>query len=114
VLAHLDYPKRYWPDGATYDPSRYEDQFRTVLRAAAKRGTVLEVNTTRNEDDPGRYLCPGPGVLRWWREEGGSAISFGSDAHRPEALAVGFGLAREVAEAAGFRPGDDTAAFWVR
>src|SRR5438552_672192 len=47
VLAHLDYPKRYWPAEAPYDPRDFEAELRTVLRAAARRGTVLEVNTTR-------------------------------------------------------------------
>jgi histidinol-phosphatase (PHP family) len=114
VLAHLDYPKRYWPAGATYDAARYEPEMRAILKALVRRGSVLEINTTRNETDPDRYLCPGPLPLAWWREEGGSAVSFGSDAHRPDALAVGLGLAREIAEAAGFRPQDDPAAFWVR
>jgi histidinol-phosphatase (PHP family) len=114
VLAHLDYPKRYWPAGATYDATRYEGELRTILRAAAARGLVLELNTTRNEDEPARYLCPGLTVLRWWREEGGSAISFGSDAHSPEQLGVGFRQARAIAESAGFRGQDDPSAYWVR
>ena len=114
VLAHLDYPKRYWPAGATYDVKRHEEEVRAILRAAARRGSVLEINTTRNEVEPDRYLCPGPVVLKWWREEGGGAISFGSDAHNPDALAIGFRLARDVAEAAGFRPQQDPATFWVR
>ncbi len=114
VLAHLDYPKRYWPAGETYDAAQYEGPFRTILRAAALHGRVLEVNTTRNDQEPDRYLCPGLTVLKWWREEGGRAISFGSDAHTPSALGVGLGIARAAAEAAGFRPQADPTAFWVR
>ena len=114
VLAHLDYPKRYWPADATYDVTRYEEEIRTILRAAARRGLVLELNTTRSEEKPERYLCPGPAVLKWWREEGGPAVSFGSDAHSPEQLGVGLRQARAVAEAAGFSPQADPAAFWVR
>src|SRR2546425_787510 len=83
------------------------------LRAAAARGTVLELNTMRGRD-PARFLCPGPVVLDWWREEGGRALSFGSDAHRPETIAAGFGLAQEVAAAAGFNPSDDPNGFWLR
>ena len=84
-----------------------------MLRAAAVRGVALEVNTTRGRD-PARFLCPGPMVLNWWREEGGGAVSFGSDAHSPEHLAAGFDLAQELATAAGFKPRDDPLAFWVR
>ena len=113
VLAHLDYPKRYWPVGVAYDEASFEEEFRAVLRAAALRGVALEVNTTRGRD-PVRFLCPGQVVLNWWREEGGRDISFGSDAHSPEHLAAGFDLAREMVTAAGFRPPDDPLAFWVR
>jgi histidinol-phosphatase (PHP family) len=113
VLAHLDYPKRYWPAETRYDECGFEGEFREALRAAAARGVALELNTTRG-GDPSRYLCPGPAVLRWWREEGGEAVSFGSDAHSPGHVAAGFALAQEVAEAAGFRPQADPAAFWLR
>jgi histidinol-phosphatase (PHP family) len=113
VLAHLDYPKRYWPPGFSYSEAPYEDEFRTILRAAAKRDAVLELNTTRG-GDPARCLCPGPVALGWWREEGGRAISFGSDAHSPEKLVAGFEHAQAVAEAAGFKPQDDPLAFWLR
>lgn len=113
VLAHLDYPKRYWPEAPAYDESKFEDEFRTIFRAAAQSELVLEVNTTRG-GEPARFLCPGPVLLGWWREEGGRAVSFGSDAHRPDHLAEGFEVAREVAAAAGFRASDDPLAFWVR
>jgi histidinol-phosphatase (PHP family) len=112
ILAHLDYPKRYWPRDSAFDEKLFEDLFRLVLRAAAKRGVVLELNTTRG-GDARRYLCPGRVVLSWWREEGGRAVSFGSDAHSPTALAAGFGLARELAAAAGFSPQEDPSAFWM-
>lgn len=109
VLAHLDYPKRYWPKGSEYNEQPLEEEFRTVLRAAARRGAVLELNTTR-----GGILCPGPVPLRWWHEEGGEAVSFGSDAHAPDAIALGFDAARQAAEAAGFGPGRDLLDFWRR
>ena len=112
VLAHIDYPKRYLPAGVPYDDRAFEEEFRTVLRAAAKRDSVLEINTTRG-GAPGRYLSPGPNVVRWWREEGGGAISLGSDTHSPKHLAAGFEYARDVAEAAGFKAQDDPLAFWM-
>jgi histidinol-phosphatase (PHP family) len=112
VLAHLDYPKRYWPEGSTFDEARFEDELRGVLRALAKRGAALEINTTRGRE-PERGLCPGPTTVRWWREEGGRALAFGSDAHAPEVLAAGFELAAQVAEAAGFQPQDDPSAYWL-
>jgi histidinol-phosphatase (PHP family) len=114
VLAHLDYPKRYWPDGmASYREEDYEEQLRAVLRAAAKRGCVLEVNTTRGSGDV-KKLCPGLTVIRWWHEMGGVAVSFGSDAHAPDQIGGGFKLATQIVEAAGFKPAPDPMALWRR
>jgi len=114
VLAHLDYPKRYWPHAElTYREEDHEEEIRAVLRAAAARGSVLEVNTTRGAE-PRRGLCPGPTVLRWWVEAGGRAVSLGSDAHEADRIARGFELASELVEAAGFRPNDDPTGYWLR
>ena len=114
VLAHLDYPKRYWPHAELpYRDEDHEEEIRAVLRAAAARGTALEVNTTRGAE-PHRGLCPGPSVLGWWVEAGGRAVSLGSDAHDPQRIANGFELASEMIEAAGFRPNDDPTGYWLR
>jgi histidinol-phosphatase (PHP family) len=63
VLAHIDYPLRCWPQRAgPVVIERFEDEFRTVLRALAASGRALEVNL--------RVPLPAA-VLRWWREAGG-------------------------------------------
>ena len=46
------------------------------------------------------------------REEGGTALSFGSDAHLPGYVGERFREAAGRAEAAGFRPGRDPFDFW--
>jgi histidinol-phosphatase (PHP family) len=110
TLAHLDYPKRYWLDGlAPYREEDYEAEIRAILVAAARTGRVLEVNTTR-----GRTLCPDITVVRWWREVGGQAVQYGSDAHQPDKVAEGFMLATQMVEAAGFKPAADPMALWRR
>ena len=110
TLAHLDYPKRYWLEGAApYREQDYEEEMRVILRAAAQSGRVLEVNTTR-----GNVLCPGHIVLRWWREAGGRAVSFGSDAHDPDKIAAGFEPARQMVESVGFKPAKDPTDYWRR
>jgi histidinol-phosphatase (PHP family) len=110
TLAHIDYPKRYWLDGAApYREEDYEDDIRAILSAAARTGRVLEVNTTR-----GDTLCPDITVVRWWREVGGQAVSYGSDAHQPDKVASGFELATQMVEAAGFKPAADPMALWRR
>ncbi len=106
VLAHVDYPVRYWPAGGpAYDPVDFEVDYRQVLSALAATGRVLEVNTR---------VPLHLEVVRWWHDEGGQAISFASDAHEPGALAAGFADAVQLAQAAGFRPAGDPLAFWAR
>jgi histidinol-phosphatase (PHP family) len=110
TLAHIDYPKRYWLNGeAPYHEHDYESEIRAVLTAAASTGRVLEVNTTR-----GRVLCPDITVVRWWREVGGQAVQYASDAHDPDKVAEGFKLATQMVESAGFKPAKDPMALWRR
>jgi histidinol-phosphatase (PHP family) len=110
TLAHIDYPKRYWLDGVSpYREDDYEEELRAVLGAAARTGRVLEVNTTR-----GDVLCPDLKVVRWWREAGGQAVQYGSDAHQPDKVALGFKIATQMVEAAGFRPAQDPVSLWRR
>jgi len=110
TLAHIDYPKRYWLDGiAPYREKDYEEQIRAVLAAAARTGRVLEVNTTRGE-----FLCPDITVVRWWREMGGQAVQYGSDAHQPDRVAEGFLKATQMVESAGFKPARDPVSLWRR
>ncbi len=110
TLAHLDYPKRYWPEGAAgYQEKDYESEIRAVLQAAARTGHVLEVNTTR-----GDRLCPDLTVVRWWREVGGQAVQYGSDAHSPDKIAAGFQVATQMVESAGFKPAHDPVSLWRR
>ena len=45
--------------------------------------------------------------MRWWYEEGGGAVSFGSDAHVPLRVGALFDVAVDIVAAAGFRPGRD-------
>ena len=107
VLAHVDFPRRYWPGGSDrYSEKDYEEEYRAVFRALAGTGRALEVNTT----------SPLASVdqVRWFHEEGGAAVSFGSDAHQPAGVGQYFDLAVDVVEAAGFRPGRDAFDFWRR
>src|ERR1700735_548829 len=105
VLAHLDFPRRYWPKGAhLYREEPFEEEYRAVLRALASSGRVLEVNT--------KSPLASVDLVRWWREEGGTAVPFGSDAHLPRRVGDRFKLAVDVVEAAGFKAGRDPFDFW--
>jgi histidinol-phosphatase (PHP family) len=105
VLAHLDFPRRMWPRAAgPYEEQAFEAEYRAVLSALAGSDRVLEVNT--------KSPLVSAGLLGWWREAGGRAVSFGSDAHQPWRVGDKFKLAVDVVEAAGFRPGRDRFDFW--
>jgi histidinol-phosphatase (PHP family) len=106
VVTHLDYAVRYWPEEAEgpFDPRDFEEELRGAMRAIAESGRALEINTRRLR----------PWIPQWWAEEGGRAVSFGSDAHRPLALAANFPEATAMLEALGFRPGNDPRELWHR
>jgi histidinol-phosphatase (PHP family) len=89
-----------------YDDSDFEEEYRAVFRALASSGRALEINT--------RSPMASVSQLRWWWEEGGDAVSFGSDAHQPLRVGELFDVAVDIAEAAGFRPGRDRFDFWRR
>jgi len=106
VFNHIDYAVRYWPTDAAgpFDPRRFEDGFRQGMRAIAGSDRALELNTKRLW----------PWIPQWWSEEGGRAVSFGSDAHGPDSLAANFPEAMAMAEHFGFTPGSLPEDFWTR
>jgi histidinol-phosphatase (PHP family) len=87
------------------DPTAFEEEFRHALRATAQSGRALEINTR---------LPLQSTVLTWWHEEGGDAVTFGSDAHLPSFVAHGFAEAAQMAEAHGFRSGQNPYDLWGR
>lgn len=107
VFCHIDYAVRYWPKDQVgpFNPYDFEDEFRHVMRALAESDRALELNV----GGPIR-----PWIPQWWSEEGGRAITFGSDAHIPSALAGNFYEAMAMAECFGFRPGPEPEDFWRR
>lgn len=108
VLAHCDYPRRYWPTrrAGQYHETDFEEEYRAVFAALAASGRALEINT--------RSPMASTELVRWWRQEGGDAVSFGSDAHDPYSVGHEFALAVDIVEAAGFTSGRDRHDFWRR
>lgn len=106
VFTHLDYAVRTWPvsTAGPFDPRSFEDRLRAALRSIAEGDRALEMNTRRLWS----------WIPEWWADAGGKAVSFGSDAHTPEAIASGFPEAVAMLEHFGFRPGSRPEDFWVR
>jgi len=107
VLTHIDYAARSWPveEHGPFDHTRFEDGFRQAMRALAASGRALEMNT-------GRPLRPW--IPQWWAEEGGRAVSFGSDDHATDGLAANFPEAVALLDHVGFAPGRRPEDFWTR
>jgi hypothetical protein len=69
----------------------------TALRALARSGRALEINTSG-------WLPLDASLLNWWHAEGGTTVSFGSDAHDPASIGREFASAAAMARAVGFGP----------
>jgi histidinol-phosphatase (PHP family) len=101
VLGHLDVVARTGYDVyGEYDPLRFEDIIREILRTCINRGIVPEVNAGAVRRSLQR-LMPGLETLRWYVEMGGDRVVLGSDAHRPEQVGLNLDMALEAARAAG-------------
>lgn len=90
TIGHLDLPKRYAPGThRSYDPSCYRDRLRPLFRAMIDHGVAFEINTSGLRQRP-KTSMPGPAIVRWYAEDGGTLITTGTDSH--SAQTVGSGL----------------------
>lgn len=103
VLGHLDVPIRTaFTIYGSYEPHRYENLIRPVLRNCIEHGIALDINTSALRRSA-HVLLPGLEILRWYVEMGGELVTLGSDAHRPEQVASHFDVALEAIREAGLR-----------
>ena len=103
VLGHLDYISRYVPKGdTTYSYERFSDQIDAILKYLADHDKGLDFNSKVLYKDPAADPNPCPAALKRFKELGGRIITFGSDAHKPEAIACGFDRMRRIALDCGF------------
>src|ERR1700728_3582855 len=59
VLAHLDFPRRYWPKGPhLYREAPFEEDYRAVLRALASRPASATVSSWRSTSSRRRASAP--------------------------------------------------------
>ena len=104
VIGHLDLMKRY--AGENYRYQDYAPLIDRILQTAVRRGIGLEINASNLDATggaaPGEFF-PGDPVLARYRELGGEIITFGSDAHRPEAVGRHAEAAAERLRRLGFR-----------
>ncbi len=103
-LAHLTYPLRYivGEHGIPVDMARYMPQIDEILRALAKGGKALEVNTSGLRQAIGQTM-PHLDLVRRFRALGGRFVTVGSDAHCAADLGKGIAEGYDLLRAAGFR-----------
>ncbi len=90
ILGHFDYIARYspYPESVTY--SDFKDVFDAILTKLVKGGKSFEINTKTYHFYRGKETLLDVNILRRFKELGGEAISFGSDAHGVERLGENF------------------------
>ncbi len=102
VLAHFDYVFKQVPDLAeTWRTARYWERVDGILARCIAGGVALEVNSHHIEDR-GLGLAADAEILAHYRRLGGRRVTVGSDAHRPSAVAHGFGRVEAVLREVGF------------
>ncbi len=80
-IGHLDIPKRYLPgDRRDYDPLRYRNRLVGVFDAMIRTGVAFEINTSGIRQAP-KASMPGPPIVRWYADVGGTRITTGTDSH---------------------------------
>ncbi len=103
TLGHLDYIIRYGPSrGSCFSYAAYADFIDPILELLISRGKCLEVNTGGYKAGLG-MPNPNSDILKRYRELGGERITIGSDAHRPEQIALEFDRAEALLSSLGFR-----------
>lgn len=104
ILGHYDYIVRY-PDykEVTIYYSDFADVLDSILTFLVQNGKTLEINTKTYQLYRGRHPELDITILKRFRELGGEAVSFGSDAHDITRIADRFDWCRQTALAAGLR-----------
>jgi histidinol-phosphatase (PHP family) len=96
ILGHLDLVKKFG-----YRPTRtLESELAHLVDRIARAGVLVEINTA-GLHKPAAEAYPTLDILRRL-SAAGVAITFGSDAHRPEEVGRDFDHAAELAQAAGY------------
>jgi histidinol-phosphatase (PHP family) len=89
TIGHLDIPKRYLPKTLrTYEPSRYREPLARLFKTLIESDTAFEINTSGLRQTP-KTSMPGPAIVRWYVEAGGSLITTGSDSHAAQTIGSG-------------------------
>lgn len=104
VVGHFNVIDRYLPK--IPEPSDYKtsmDIIKSVLVAIIEAGKGLEINTSSFRYGMGERTTPSREILSLYRDLGGEILTLGSDAHRPDHVAMDLDAATQLALSLGFR-----------
>ncbi len=89
TIGHLDIPKRYAPAShRDYDPLAFREALAPVFAAMIRTETAFEINTSGLRQTP-KASMPGPSIVRWYVDAGGSLITTGTDSHAAQTVGAG-------------------------
>ncbi len=102
-LGHIDYIARY---GKYVDPEihyhEFKEQIDLILQIAADKGLAMEINTRRFGDK--KVIDALMPIYKQFKASGGEFVTFGSDAHTPQAVGNYFTTANSFAKECGLQP----------
>lgn len=102
VLGHFDLIKRYGVEKwGPFHPERFQQQIDDILVTLIANGTALEINTSGLRQPPGDFY-PTAGIVRRYRELGGTRLTVGSDSHCDHQTGLGIPEAYAFARDLGF------------
>lgn len=102
-VGHIDLIKRYAAkQGIKIRLENHADQLDRILKKIIELGKGIEINTSGLRQEVNEAL-PSFKILKRYRELGGTIITIGSDAHKPEDIGANFAQAWATALNAGFR-----------
>ena len=101
-LGHFDLVARYAARAGFHIDlmELYPARCEKILARLIQRGLGLELNTSGLRQPMGRCM-PGEKILQCYRELGGTWVTVGSDAHRPDDIASGFEVASSLLRSTG-------------
>lgn len=95
-IGHIDIPKRYLPKAKRmYEPRDIWARLQPVFKAMIETNVGFEINTSGIRQAP-KTSMPGPAIVRWYADAGGTRITTGTDSHTERTIGAGVPLTLEM------------------
>lgn len=101
TIGHLDIPKRYLPrTHRDYDPAAYRERITSLLEVFVAHDQAFEINTSGMRQRP-KTSMPGPTIVRWYADVGGTRITTGTDSHAAQTVGAGLSVTLQMLKLCG-------------